>query len=147
MEEFRKVGADVSLVHSEYDSAESIADSALEDGELRKMLASPLCLQNREDYASSRMPIATVKPAALSQERGATAKKVLPLIQGKAGCLVHLRNQLHRGNLLHCFHLEMKNREINSRVLFSRTLTRQMWEDLFLRETKIICSVKQNLNL
>ena len=36
-------------MHSEYDSAESIADSDLEDGELRKMLASPLYLQNRED--------------------------------------------------------------------------------------------------
>ena len=39
MEEFRKVGADVSYfqsqMHSEYGSAESIADSDLEDGELR----------------------------------------------------------------------------------------------------------------
>ena len=31
-----------SKIHSDYDSAESIADSDLEDGELRKMLASPL---------------------------------------------------------------------------------------------------------
>ena len=57
MEEFRKVGADVSYfqsqMHSEYDSAESIADSDLEDGERRKMLASPLYLQNREDCESS----------------------------------------------------------------------------------------------
>ena len=60
-----------------YGSAESIADSDLEDGELRTMLASPLYLQNREDYESFRMPIAM-------------------------------------GNLLHCFHLEMKNREIIS---------------------------------
>ena len=79
MEEFRKFGAGVSYfqsqMHSEYDSAESIADSDLEGGELRKMLVSPLCLQNREDYASSRKPIATVKLAALLQERGATAKK------------------------------------------------------------------------
>ena len=58
----------------EYDSTESIADSDLEDGELRIMLASPLHLQNREDYESSRMPIATVKPAALLQEQGASAK-------------------------------------------------------------------------
>ena len=73
MEEFRKVGADVSYfqsqMHSEYDSAESIADSDLEDGELRKMLASPLYLQNREDYESSRMPIATAKLGALLQKR------------------------------------------------------------------------------
>ena len=31
-----------SQMHSEYDSAEIIADSDLEDGELRKILASPL---------------------------------------------------------------------------------------------------------
>ena len=52
-------------MHSEYDSAESIADSDFEDGELRKMLASPLCFQNREDSESSRMPIAPGKLAAL----------------------------------------------------------------------------------
>ena len=44
-----------SQMHSEYDSAESIADSDLEDGELRKMLASPLYIQSREDCESSRM--------------------------------------------------------------------------------------------
>ena len=141
-----KVGADVSyfqsLMHSEYDSAESIADSDLEDGELRKMLASPsrrLCILSNANRNGESCCIVT-------GERS-NCKKVLPLIQGKAGCLVHLRNRVHRGNLLHCFHLEMKNWEINSRVLFSKTLTRQMWEDLFLRERKIICSVKQNLNL
>ena len=79
MEEFRKVGADVSYfqsqMHSEYDSAESIADSDLEAGELRKMLALPLYMQSREDYESSRMPIAPGKTAALLQERGASAKR------------------------------------------------------------------------
>ena len=59
----------------------------------------------------------------------------------------HPECQSQQGNLLHCFHLEMKNQEINSRVLFPETLTCQMWEDLFLREIKIICPVKQNLNL
>ena len=33
-----------SKIHSDDDSAESIADSDLEDGELRKMLASTLCM-------------------------------------------------------------------------------------------------------
>ena len=79
MDEFGKVGAEVSYLqsqmHSDYDSTESIADSDLEDGELRKMLASPLYLQNREDCESSRMPIATVKLAALLQERGPSAKR------------------------------------------------------------------------
>ena len=47
MGEFGKVGAKLSCfqskMHSDYDSAESIADSDLEDGELRKMLASHHC--------------------------------------------------------------------------------------------------------
>ena len=62
MDEYGKVGADTSCLqlqmHSDCDSAESIADSDLEDGELRKKLASPLYLQSREDSESSRMPIA-----------------------------------------------------------------------------------------
>ena len=79
MDEFGKVGVDMpcvqSSVHSDYDSAESIADSDLEDGELRKMLASPLYMQSREDCKSSRIPTASGKPAAMIQERGASAKR------------------------------------------------------------------------
>ena len=63
-----KVGADMSYIHSQmhsdYDSAESIADSDLEDGEFRKMLSSPLHGQGREDCNSSRIPAAPGKPAA-----------------------------------------------------------------------------------
>ena len=51
------------------------------------------------------------------------------------------------GNLLHCFHQGATNRETNSRVFFFSTLTHQIWEDLFLKAIKIICSGKQNLNL
>ena len=53
-----------SQMNSDFDLAESIADSDLEDGDLRKMLASPLYMQSREDCESSRMPIALGKPAA-----------------------------------------------------------------------------------
>ena len=54
----------------------SIADSDLEDGELRKMLASPLYMQSREDCSkSSRTSTASEKPPALLQERGASAKR------------------------------------------------------------------------
>ena len=38
----------------------------------------------------------------------------------------HLEDQLHRRNLLQCCHQGTKNRETNSRVLFSNTLTRQI---------------------
>ena len=78
VDEFGKVGAETSYLqlqmHSDDDSAESIADSDLEDGELRRMLASPLKRQDREDCGSSRIPTAPGKPAALLQERGASAK-------------------------------------------------------------------------
>ena len=79
VDEFGKVGAGMSYrwsqMPSHYDSAESIADSDLEDGELRKMLASPLYMQSREDCKSSRRPTAPEKPAAMIQERGACAKR------------------------------------------------------------------------
>ena len=57
MDEFGKVGVEMSYIqpqmHSDYHSAESIGDSDLEDGELRKMLASPLYIQVRgENFGS-----------------------------------------------------------------------------------------------
>ena len=66
-----------SRIHSDYDSADSIADSDLEDGELRKMLASPLFLHGRgEKYGSSRKPTASGKPEAkIVQKRGASAQR------------------------------------------------------------------------
>ena len=114
MDESGKVGAEMSYLqsqmHSDYDAAESTADSDLEDRERRKMLASPLYMQSREDCESYRMPIAPEKPAAV-------------------------------------FSFAAKNQKTYSRALFSKTLTRQMWEDLFLKAIKIICSVKQDLKL
>ena len=54
-----------SRIHSDYDSAESIADSDLEDGELRKMLGSPLCAHGQgENYGSFHKPTASGKPEA-----------------------------------------------------------------------------------
>ena len=62
-----------SRIHTDYDSAESIADSDLEDGELRKKLASPLYVEN---YGSSHKPTASGKPEAkLMQKRGASAQR------------------------------------------------------------------------
>ena len=78
MDEFGKVVVKMSYIqslHSDFDSVESIADSDLEDGELRNMLASPLYVQSREDCEPSRITIAPEKPAALLQERGASAKR------------------------------------------------------------------------
>ena len=82
----------------------------------------------------------------------------------------HLECQLHRGNLMHCYmseeqvqivlKLDVKvvsgtectgqtccNVFMKKRRTRKLVLTRQMWEDLLLKEMNIICSVKQNLNL
>ena len=53
MDEFGKIDVKSlshkqSMIHSDYDSAESIADWDLEDEQLREMLASPLYFQERE---------------------------------------------------------------------------------------------------
>ena len=46
-----------SRIHSDYDSAESVADSDLEDGELRQVVVSPLYVHGRgENYSSSHKP-------------------------------------------------------------------------------------------
>ena len=64
-------------IHFDYDSAESIADSDLEDGELRQMLATPLFVHWRgENYDSSHKPTASRKPEAkIMQKRGAIAQR------------------------------------------------------------------------
>ena len=66
-----------SRIRSDYDSAESIADLDLEDGDLRKMLASPLYVHGRgEKYGSSHKPTASGKPEAkIIQKRGASARR------------------------------------------------------------------------
>ena len=75
-DEFGKVGVEMSYlqsrIHSDYESAESIADSDLEDGETRKMLASPLYEHGREENSdSSRRPTASGKPGTVKiQKRG-----------------------------------------------------------------------------
>ena len=130
MDEFGKVGAEMCYIqsqrHSGYDTAESIADSDLEDGERRKMLASPLHMQSREDCESSRIPTASGKPAALIQERGASAKRTQanfrkglmssssqePSAPGKPAALISYGSETWRS---------------------IQRLTRQIGEDLFLK--------------
>ena len=72
-------------------------------------------------------------------------QNLLKLIEGKAWWQSSSQEPSAPGKPAALFYFEVKNREINSRVLFSKTLTRQIWEDLFLKTIKIICSVKQNL--
>ena len=62
-------------MYSDYDSAESIADSDFQDGEPRKLLVSPLYMQSRENRQSARMPMAPEKHVAMILEREASAKR------------------------------------------------------------------------
>ena len=120
VDEFGKVGAETSYLqsqmHSDYDSAESIADSDLENSKLPKMLASPLCRQNREDCETSRIPIAPGKLAAKIQDTEASAKRTQA---------DHSRREreldfkfISRTESMQCFHQGATNRETCSRVLF-----------------------------
>ena len=65
------------MIHSDRDSAESIADTDVEDGQLRKMLASPLYIQEREgDFDSSRKPRVSGKlDGTVVQKREASAQQ------------------------------------------------------------------------
>ena len=65
-----------SQIQPEYDSAERIPFLDLEDGELRKILASPLYIRVRGSSESSRRPTASGKPeAVIKQKRGASAQR------------------------------------------------------------------------
>ena len=86
VEGFGKVGVEKSYIqsqmHSDYDSAESIAESDLEDGELRKMVTSPQNMQDRGDCKSSRISTALEKPAAMIRDRGVSAKRTHDRMEG-----------------------------------------------------------------
>ena len=47
---------------------------------------------------------------------------------------------------MQCFHQGATNWATSSRIPILHSLIHQIWDDLFLKETKIICSVKQDLN-
>ena len=108
MDEFGKFGVkslsyNQSLIHSDYDSAESVADSGLEDGQLRKMPASPLYIQEREgDFDSSRKPEFQGNWVQWSYRREKQVHNGLKLItqDERSWCQVHLKNTKFKGNLM-----------------------------------------------
>ena len=106
-------------MHFDYDSAESIADSDLEDGELRKTLASPLKMQSQQGCESSRIPIAPVKPVALfssgSEEPGNQFKSSVFKIADPS----NLKRSLLEGNKDHLlnqakFELSRQEQQVGS---------------------------------
>ena len=124
MDELGKIGEKQSYIqsqmHFDYDPAESIADSDPEDGELRRMLASPLFLRGRGDSESFRKSTVYGKPEpALIEKRGASAKRT-EAHHSRRESLTSSSSQepSASGNLLQCFHRRATNRETSLRVLF-----------------------------
>ena len=76
------------------DSVESIADSDLEDGELRKMLTSPLYVQK----ASEKPDAMVVQEREVSAQYTRAERKECLTSHSSEG-------QKPSGNPMHCFHL------------------------------------------
>ena len=107
-------------MHSHHDSAESIADSDVEEGELRKKLVSPLYTQEREDHESSRRPTASGKPEAVTiQKRGASAQRT-QADHSRRECLMSNSSQEPRasGKPNAIFSSRSKNRATSSIIPF-----------------------------
>ena len=92
------------------------------------------------------MPIAPGKPAALWQERGASAKRAQADLRKGLMSSSSLEPSAP-GKLAALFSCgsEEPGNQFKSAVF--KKLTRQIWEDLFLKATKITSSVRQDLNL
>ena len=148
MDEFGKLGAETSdlqsQMHSDNDSAESIADSELEDGELRKMLASPLYGRNPKDCKTSRKPIAPGKLAAMTQEKGASTKRT-QADHSRRETLTSSSSQEPGATWKLAAMLSGNEEPGNQKQeFFPKKLI--IWEDLFLKAIKIMCLVRQDLN-
>ena len=133
--EFGKIGDEQSYIqsqmHFDCDSAESVADSDFEDGELRKMLTSPLCAQK----ATGKLDAIVIKEREVSARYPQAIRKESLRSHSSEG-------QKASGKPDAMFSSEQ---ETESGVLCSETLIRRIWEDLFLKATKTTCSVRQDL--
>ena len=150
MDEFGKVGAEISHIqsqmHSEDDSAESISERGL------KMENHEKCWLHH--WTCIVVEIVNHLECQLYRgnllqwyRREDQVQSVLKLItrEEKASSKIHLKSHERLGNPMQCFHQGATNLETSSRVLFSNTLIRQIWEDLFLKLIKIICPIRQDL--
>ena len=133
-------------MHSDYDSAECSADSDHEDGELRK------CWLHHCKCKIER----TVNPLECQSYRGNLLHcyrrdeqvQSVPMLISRKSLMSSLSQEPRAsGTLAAMFSSGTKNQKTNSRILFSKTLIRQIGEDLFLMDAKIICSVRQDLKL
>ena len=141
-----------SLVHSAYDSAESIAtppDSDFEDEQLSKMLASQLYIRERwEKEGQAR--------AYHSERESLTIHSSRNPDEARSKCTANTSLSLKTRKLDDKFvsrfpkETEVTNWETVSRVvfiLFLDLLTLQMLRNHLLMKARIICFFKQGLNL
>ena len=105
----------------------------------------PLYMQSRDDCKSSLLPTALEKAAAMIR-REEQVQSVLKLIPEKAWCQFISGTEHTRETCSIVFIWKWWTWRSIQEFCFSGTLTRQMWEDLFSSEIKIICPVTQNLN-
>ena len=125
VEEFSKL-SETSYFQSHMhfdDSVESLVNSDLEDGELEKMLTSPPYAQKASGKADAMVN---------AGERGKCTIH-LQADWKKVWGLIHLKVRKLWGNPL------FSSEQENLGILCSETLTRRIWEDLFLKVTRITC--------
>ena len=99
------------------------------------------------NFLEDPQPQGNLKKFFYSEERSKCTTYSSWSLKKKVWCQVHLKSREHTGNRMQCIHQGVTNRETSSRIPFLNSLARQIWEDLFLKAIKIICSVRQDLNL
>ena len=131
------------MIHSEYDSAESIADSDLEDGE-RKMQASPQNVHGRRKKRASSPSLAPPrKPDARNTQKRETSAHCTKSDHSRRESLKSNSPQEPQASGKPDTVFSSRNDELGNQ--FENSV--QNWEDLFLKVIKITRSVKQDLNL
>ena len=153
-QKLEKVGVDMpyvqSRIRSDYHSAGCTADSDLEDVELRKMLASPLYVHGRgENYCSSHKPTASGKPEAkVIQKRGASAQRTQADHSGRQSFKSNSSQEPRASGKPDAVFSSRSNEAGNQ---FESSILKYgdpaNVRNFFLMGTKIICLIRQGLNL
>ena len=141
MGEFGKVGVEMSYVqsqiHSDYDSAESIADSYLEDGELRKISTSPSYRRRWDSESSRKSKLQGNLGSVTIQKRGASAQRA-DHSRRESLMWSSFQEPTACGKRDAMFSAKSKEQGESVREFNFNSLTHQIWEDLFLKTIKII---------
>ena len=143
MDEFGKVGAEM---HSDNDSAESVADSDLENENYEKCwLHHGICkIEKPSNPLECQLHLRKLRHW---DRREKQVQSVLKLTSEKVWCQVRLRSRLDPWNLLHCLIEKRRTRKPIQEFCFQRRWSIKIWEDPFFKGTQITCSIRQDLKL